>query len=253
MRRPIIVANWKMNTTLAEAEILLTAYKNQLRHYKNIDIVVCPPCIWLAPMAENLSRNLIHLKLGAQNVYFEDKGAYTGEISVRMLKNIAQYVIIGHSERRKYFNETIIDTVKKINTVLNAGLTPIVCLGEQSKMMRSRRNLIFKELEIIFKHIKNTDFEKIIIAYEPVWAIGTGRAATGAYSAEVISKMREIIAQQASEKIAQNIRILYGGSVESKNISEFIGQPAIDGVLVGGASLKIREFTKICEIINHRA
>jgi triosephosphate isomerase len=259
MRRPLIIANWKMNTTLPEAEILLTYYKNAARNFENVDIVICPPYVWLVSLSENLSRNKTHIELGAQDIFYEYEGAYTGEISPRMLRGIAKYAIIGHSERRKYLHETIEDVIKKINAALKSNIKPILCLGEQSMLpLKQRiwgkpvaidkRNLIFKELDYIFKNIKKEDYEKLIIAYEPVWAIGTGRAATGAYANAVISGIRDQISELSSKRLADGIRILYGGSVDGKNIQEFIYQPEIDGILVGTAALKIREFRKICEI-----
>ena len=263
MRRPLIIANWKMNTTLAEAEILLSHYKNTLRKYQDLDIVICPPYIWLVPLAENLSRGKSHIKLGAQDVFYESFGSYTGEISPRMLKGIAKYVIVGHSERRKYFDETLVDMIKKVNAVLEANLKPIICLGEQSKMPLKqrvwgrptaidRRNNVFKELEYLLQNIKKKDYDDLIIAYEPVWAIGTGEAATGGYVAAVIYGIRERIAKLSSKAMAEKTRILYGGSVDSKNIKEFIYQPEIDGILVGTSALRVREFSKICEVVSER-
>ncbi len=258
MRKPLIIANWKMNTNLSEAEILVSYYKNAVRNFSHVDIVICSPYTWLMHLKDNLSRGKTHIALGAQNVFYENSGAYTGEISPRMLKGLVRYVIVGHSERRKYFNEDITDIVKKINALLDVNIRPVICLGESTKMPLKHpvwgrsvavdgRNNIFKELEYILKNIRKKDYEDLIIAYEPVWAIGTGEAATGAYAGAVASGMREKITQLSNKKIADSTRILYGGSVDSKNIAEFV-RPEIDGVLVGTSALKVREFSKICEI-----
>jgi len=259
MRRPLIIANWKMHTRLPEAEMLLSYYKNEVREHKNIDIVICPPALWLVPLKENLSRGLTHIELGAQNTYFEQEGAFTGEISAEMLKGIAKYVIVGHSERRKLFGETLVDVVKKIKNIITNNLTPIVCFGELSPLPLKqrtwgkpiavdRRNTVYKELEYVIKELKQKELEKIIIAYEPVWAIGTGEAATSAYANAVVSGMREFITEISTKKLADEVRILYGGSVDAKNVQEFMHQPEIDGVLVGTAALKVRQLAKICEI-----
>lgn len=259
VRRPIIIANWKMNTSLAEASILASSIKHDLV-LENSEVVICPPSIWLVPVAEIL-HGAKNISVGAQNAFWENppsgKGVYTGEISPKMLKNIAKFVIIGHSERRKYLLEDLEMINKKIKAVLDAGLTPVICIGEEKKRRLEKRTYIkptsiniaapmFREIACIFRGIKNEEMKKIIIAYEPVWAIGTGDAATGAYASAVSIGIREKIAKLYNQKIAQEMRILYGGSVDSKNIAEFHRQPEINGVLVGGASLKLREFLAIC-------
>lgn len=256
--RPIIVANWKMNTSLAEASILASSIKHDLGSV-NTEAVICPPSIWLVPVAEIL-HSIKNIFIGAQNVFWEQRGAYTGEISPKMLKNIAKYVIIGHSERRKYLAEDLEMINKKIKATLEVGLIPIVCIGEEKKRRLEIRNYtkplkidiaapLFREISCIFRGISNDEMKKIVITYEPIWAISTSdnsKAATGAYASAVIVGIRSKIAKLYNQKIAQEMRILYGGSVDRKNITEFLDQPEINGCLVGGASLKLREFLAIC-------
>jgi len=251
-----VIANWKMNTTLADATVLTTAVKNQAERL-DIDIVLCPPFVWLYPMAEMLERSPKNLHLGAQNMWFADKGAMTGEISPLMIKNLAKYVILGHSERRSYFAETNELINDKIKSALKNGLKPIICVGEHKKMQEEKRgrgrpvrvNLksdIISQLKEALHGVDKDEVEKIIIAYEPIWAIGTGDPATGAYANEIISNLRDVVQKKYGRSIAERIKILYGGSVDEDNIKEFLYQPEIDGVLVGGASLKAKEFIKIC-------
>lgn len=261
MRKPLIIANWKMNTNLADANIIANAVKNNIANL-DIDVILCPPSIWLYPIAEILEKAPSNLHIGAQNMYFADFGAITGEISPVMVKALAKYVIVGHSERRKIFGETDEFISDKVEAALRHNLRPIVCVGEMKKMEEERkgpgrptkvdvRSDVLVQLRHALSGVNRDDIEKVIIAYEPVWAISKGtassrHAATGAYAASVIEKLRKIIADKYGEHIAQRTRILYGGSVDEDNIKEFIYQPEIDGVLVGGASLKSKEFIKIC-------
>jgi triosephosphate isomerase len=261
MRRPLIIDNWKMNTNLADATILTNSVKNHIGDL-DVDVILCPPSVWLYPMTEILEKSPSNLHLGAQNMYFSDSGAITGEISPLMVKALANYVIVGHSERRKIFGETDEFISDKIDAALKHNLKPIVCVGEIKKMEEERkgpgrptkvdvRSDVLAQLRHALSGVSRDDIEKVIIAYEPVWAISKGtansrHAATGAYAASVIEKLRNIIADKYGEHIAQRIRILYGGSVDEDNIKEFIYQPEIDGVLIGGASLKAKEFIKIC-------
>lgn len=243
MRIPIIAGNWKMNTTVGEATELAKTLRNELDKVSNVDKVICPPFVSLAPVGELIKGS--SLKLGAQNLYFAEKGAYTGEISPLMLADLCEFVIIGHSERRQYFNETGEVVNKKIAAALQVGLKPILCIGE-----RLEENEAGKTEEVVTEQLSSSlagidDLNGLIIAYEPVWAIGTGKAATGEQANETISFIRQNIARLYSDKIAQDIRILYGGSVTSANAAEFMHQPEIDGALVGGASLKATEFLSI--------
>ena len=243
MRIPVIAGNWKMNTTVGEATELAKTMRGELDKIINIDKVICPPFVSLAPVGELIKGSSI--KLGAQNLYFAEKGAYTGEISPLMLADLCEFVIIGHSERRQYFNETGEVVNKKIVAALKVGLKPILCIGE-----RLEENEAGKTEEVVTEQLRSSlmgidDLNGLIIAYEPVWAIGTGKAATGEQANETISFIRQNIARLYNDKIAQDIRILYGGSVTSANAAEFMQQPEIDGALVGGASLKATEFFSI--------
>lgn len=260
MRRPIVIANWKMNTVLSDAVVLTTAVKNAVADW-DIEVVLCPPFVWLYPMAEILSPpsggGPKNLHLGAQNMYFVESGAMTGEISPLMVKALAKYVILGHSERRLHFKESDELINDKIHAALKHKITPVICVGEvrqmhEEKIGRGRPSKVELQSDVIhqlksaLEKVSEDEAEKIIVAYEPVWAIGTGRAATGAYAAGVIADLREVFAKKYGRAMSERVRILYGGSVDSENIKEFIYQPEIDGVLAGTASLKAKEFIKIC-------
>ncbi|MFC2047826.1 triose-phosphate isomerase [Chloroflexota bacterium] len=243
MRVPMIAGNWKMNTTVSEAVELVTEMRQGLGEITGVDKVVCPPFVSLAAVKELIKGSSI--RLGAQNLYFEEKGAYTGEISPLMLAELCEFVIIGHSERRQYFNETDEVVNKKIRASLKVGLKPILCVGE-----RLEENEAGRTEEVVTGQIgaslAGIDYAGgLIIAYEPVWAIGSGRAATGKQANETISLIRHNIARLYNEEVAQQARILYGGSVTADNIVEFMEQSEIDGALVGGASLKANQFLSI--------
>jgi len=243
MRIPMIAGNWKMNTTIDEAIKLVSEVRQELNRIENVDKVLCPPFISLAAVKELIKGSSI--KLGAQNIYFEEKGAYTGEISPVMLADLCDFVIIGHSERRQYFNESGEMIDKKVKAALKVGLKPILCIGE-----RLEENEAGKTEEVLTRQLNSSSDRAyysggLVLAYEPVWAIGTGRAATGKQANETIGFIRQHIFHHQGEKIAQGVRILYGGSVIADNIAEFISQPEIDGALVGGASLKPTEFLGI--------
>ncbi len=243
MRVPMIAGNWKMNTTVSEAAELVKALRAGLNQIDNVDKVICPPFISLAIVKELIKGSSI--KLGAQNLYFEEKGAYTGEISPLMLAGLCEFVIIGHSERRQYFHETDRVVNKKIRAALKAGLKPILCVGERLAENEAGRTeeVVTKQLRLSLAGI---DYHRsLIIAYEPVWAIGTGRAATGKQANETIGLIRHNVAQIYNKEAAQEVRILYGGSVTADNIAEFVEQFEIDGALVGGASLKSGQFISI--------
>lgn len=260
MKRPLVIANWKMNTDLASSTIIATAIKNGVHQYEKVEVVLCPPFVWLVSVAEVLGKVFGKIKLGAQNMFYEKEGAYTGEISPIMLKKLVKYVVLGHSERRKYLGENIKMINKKIKAAIESDLHPIVCLGEAKKMELEKREFgrpseadldteIFKELPKLLDGVSKEDMEKVVIVYEPVWAISTSHnpePSTGAYAAAVVTGIRERLVEMYDKKVASETRILYGGSVDAKNAAEFLHQPEIDGVLVGGASLKVREFLEIC-------
>ncbi|HEY51450.1 MAG TPA: triose-phosphate isomerase [Dehalococcoidia bacterium] len=253
MRVPLIAGNWKMNTTVAEALDLVRAMKDELEKVTDVETAICPPFVSLAPVKELLAGSTI--KLGAQNLFFAEKGAYTGEISSLMVADLCEYVIIGHSERRQYFNETGDIVNKKVTAALQAGLKPILCIGEslEENEAGSTEEVLAEQLSLSLAAV--VDLNGLTVAYEPVWAIGTGKPATGEQANGTISFIRQSIAEAYGEKAAQEIRILYGGSVNSANAAEFMQQPEIDGALVGGASLKANEFISIVNqtsLIKHR-
>ncbi len=243
MRTPMIAGNWKMNTTVSEAIELVSEMRRGLDEIADVDKVICPPFISLIPVSELIKGSSI--KLGAQNLYFEEKGAYTGEISPPMLANLCELVIIGHSERRYYFDETGEMVSKKVMAALRAGLKPILCVGERLDDYEAGRteDVVTGQLKSSLDGVSG--LSDLIIAYEPVWAIGTGRAATGEQANGTIGLIRRSIARLYSDEIARDLRILYGGSVTADNIAEFIQQPEIDGALVGGASLNAGQFLSI--------
>ena len=243
MRKPFIAGNWKMNTSIEEAESLVRAMLPKLNNMDGVEKVLCPPFISLAAVQGLIKGTSI--KLGAQNMYFEDKGAYTGEISPLMLKDLCDFVILGHSERRQYFAETDEQINKKVKKALESGLMPILCVGESPEEQEAGKTeqKISKQVNSGLADIRPNS--QTVIAYEPIWAIGTGKAATGKQANATISLIRDILANLWNKETAQTVRILYGGSVTSSNIGEFIGEADIDGALVGGASLKADEFVSI--------
>jgi triosephosphate isomerase len=239
----MIAGNWKMNTTLKEATDLVSEMLPGLDRIENVEKAVCPPFISLATVRELLKGSSI--KLGAQNLYYQEKGAYTGEVSPLMLADLCELVIIGHSERRQYFNETGKIVNKKIAAALKVGLKPILCVGE-----RLEENEAGRTKEVVTGQLTSSltgidSLTSLTIAYEPIWAIGTGKAATSTQANETIGIIRRHIAELYDEKTAQDIRILYGGSVTDANTAELMNQPEIDGALVGGASLKADQFLSI--------
>ncbi len=243
MRTPLIAGNWKMNTTVDEALELVRAMKDELEKIASVEKIVCPPFVSLAPVKELLAGSTI--KLGAQNLFFAEKGAYTGEVSPLMVADLCEYVIIGHSERRQYFHETGDMVNKKIVAALQADIIPILCVGESLEENEAGKTdvVVAGQLRAALAGVENLN--GLVIAYEPVWAIGTGKSATGEQAGETIAFIRQNIASAYGEKTAQEMRILYGGSVNSANAAEFMQQPEIDGALVGGASLKASEFISI--------
>jgi triosephosphate isomerase len=243
VRKPLIAGNWKMNTTLEEAKSLVRAILNELGGIEGVEKVLCPPFISLVAIKELLRGTSV--ELGAQNMYFEDKGAYTGEISPIMLADLCDFVILGHSERRQYFFETDGIVNKKVNKAFEIGLKPIVCVGESPKENETGKteHVITNQVRAGLAGINPTG--KLVIAYEPIWAIGTGKAATGKQANATIGLIRKIVAGLWNRETAESVRILYGGSVTGSNIAEFIAEPDIDGALVGGASLKANEFVSI--------
>jgi triosephosphate isomerase len=246
MRTPFVAGNWKMNKTVAEARALVSEMSPALHHVMGVEKVLCPPFMALFPVAALLQGTTIGL--GAQDMHWEAKGAFTGEIAPGMVAEFCQYVIIGHSERRTYFGETDETVNKKTFAARNANLMPIVCVGETLSEYESGRTaeVVSRQIRAGLKNLDPEFAAHIVVAYEPVWAIGTGRASTGENANTVIHDfIRKPLAEMYGEATAQAVRVLYGGSVTAANAVEFFGQPEIDGALVGGASLKVDEFVAI--------
>ena len=248
MRKNIIAGNWKMNKTNQEAVQLVNTLKENLKDTQNTEVVLCPPFTSLLSVYEILKTSPI--KLGAQNIYFEREGAYTGEISPLMIKNVGcEFVILGHSERRKYFKEDDGIINKKIKLALSSGLTPIVCVGEtlEEREKGVAEDTVTTQVRNCFTDITEDNMSKLVIAYEPVWAIGTGKTATP----EVADGMHFVIRNQLSKLFSSNlsdsISVLYGGSVKPDNIDILMAQENIDGALVGGASLDSASFSRIVQ------
>lgn len=244
MRKKIIAGNWKMNMTPSEAVKLVEELKPLVQN-EAVDVVFCVPAIDIVPVAEAVKGT--NIKVGAENMYFEESGAYTGEISPKMLVDAGvSYVVLGHSERREYFHETSEDVNKKMIKALEHGITPIMCCGESLTQREQGITIdwIRQQVKVGFQGISAEDAKKVVIAYEPIWAIGTGKTATTEQAEEVCYAIRNCIAEIYGPSIADEIRIQYGGSVNAGNAAELFAQPDIDGGLVGGASLK-PDFGKI--------
>lgn len=246
-RRPIIAGNWKMNCTIQEAVQLVSMLKRELFIEEKVEVVVCPPFTALSAVAEIIEDSPV--ELGAQDMFWEAGGAYTGEISGAMLVEIGcKYVIIGHSERRKYFGETNESVNRKVKAALGIGLTPIICVGE-TKEEREKgitEKIVTEHITCGLKDIDSDKIQNCVIAYEPVWAIGTGINATPEQAEEVHSLIRnKLLKDKYDAGVAGKIRIQYGGSVTALNIKSLMAEPDIDGALVGGASLKAEGFIKI--------
>ena len=246
MRKPMVAGNWKMNKTVADGVKLMEELIPMINGISEVDRVVCPPFTALYCVSQCVKGT--EIGCGAQDLFWEEKGAYTGEVAPNMVAELGQYVIIGHSERRTYFGETNETVNKKTLAALKIGLTPIVCVGETLEENQGGKTEEVVSGQVLegLKGMSAEDAAKIIIAYEPVWAIGTGLAATGPDANKVIADyIRKPYASMYGEEAAQAIRVLYGGSVKGSNAAEFFGQPDIDGALVGGASLKAPDFTDI--------
>lgn len=252
MKKPLIIANWKMNpATLKGAKLLFDSVKRGVGRIKKAEVVICPPFVYL-PIANNKSSMI---KLGAQDCFWKEKGAYTGEVSAKMLKNSGcRYVILGHSERRKYFNETGEIINKKIKIALKEKIIPILCVGESEKERAKGKtaNVLKKQITSALKNISGPKFSAsgIIIAYEPNWAIGSGNSCDFNETQIMGLLIRKIIANLYSRRIAESFRVIYGGSVNCGNAEAYIKEAGINGLLIGGASLNSKEFIKIVKSIS---
>lgn len=248
MRKKIVAGNWKMNMTPAKAVELIDSLKNEINS-NEVDVVVCPPFVCLPAVLEAVKGT--NIAVGAQNMHFEENGAYTGEIAPSMLVELGvKYVIIGHSERRQYFAETDQTVNKKTLKALEHGLVPVVCVGEslEERQQGVTIDLVRLQTKIALKDVTAEDAKKVVIAYEPIWAIGTGMTATSAQAEEVCAAIRQVIAEVYSQEVADEVRVQYGGSVNGGNANELFNMGNIDGGLVGGASLK----TEFASIVNYK-
>ncbi len=244
MRKPIIAGNWKMHKTIKEAVAFIDEIKDSVNN-ENVEAVICAPFTLLKDLKE--ASKGTNIKIAAQNMHYETQGAFTGEVSAEMLKEIEMdYVVIGHSERREYFNETDETCNKKVLKALTVGIDPILCCGEtlEQREAGETKNVCRVQVEEGLKNVSKEDIAKVVIAYEPVWAIGTGKTATSEEANDVIKYIREVIANLYGE-LANDVRIQYGGSVKPANVSEIMSQSDIDGALVGGASLAPNDFTQL--------
>ena len=245
MTFPLIAGNWKMNTTLSEAMALTEAIRREVDSIERVDKLICPPFISLSGARERLAGSSV--KLGAQNLYFEEKGAFTGEISPLMLAGLCEYVILGHSERRGYFQETSEVVNKKIAAALRVGLKPILCVGENLEENRQGQTEAVLSQQVNGSLSNIASIDEVTIAYEPVWAIGTGMAATSKTANDTIGFIRNQVRAVYGEGAARKLRILYGGSVNPANVAELMCEPEINGALVGGASLNAADFTSLVQ------
>lgn len=253
-RKFLIAGNWKMNNGLLESVSLAESISKRISNVYDVDVLVCPPFISLASVKKSIARSLI--TLGAQNMYPEAKGAFTGEISFSMLRDCGvSYVILGHSERRQLFCETNEFINKKVRVALENNLRPILCVGETSDEREAGKTfgVIDEEIKKCLEDILAVQAKNVVIAYEPIWAIGTGKTATPEIAQEVHAHIREVLGAVLGRELADSIRILYGGSMKASNAEELLKQPDIDGGLIGGASLQAAEFCQIVAIANKLA
>ncbi|MEK7841590.1 MAG: triose-phosphate isomerase [Deltaproteobacteria bacterium] len=246
MSLPLIAGNWKMHMTISQAESLVFAIREAIKGVNNVEVAIAPPFTALRHINYLLAETSI--RLCGQDVFWEKNGAYTGEVSPEMLKDVGcKYVIIGHSERRQYFNETDESVNKKVLASLKEGLQPILCVGETLEQRENNKTLsiVRKQVEEGLKNISRGLMKDVTIAYEPVWAIGTGKTATSEQAEEVHNSIRELLYEMFNLEAVKETRIIYGGSVKPDNIDSLMAQPNIDGALVGGASLKPEAFSRI--------
>ena len=245
MRRPIIAGNWKMHKTINEAVEFVNDIKDKVNN-TDVEVVICAPFTLLKDLKAAATGT--NIKIGAQNMHFEESGAFTGEVSPMMLKELdMDYVIIGHSERRQYFNETDETVNKKILKALEHDINPILCVGEtlEERESNKTKEVVKIQTEMALKNVDSNKVENIVIAYEPIWAIGTGKTSSSEDANEVISYIREVVRDLYNEEISEEVRIQYGGSVKPSNVSEIMNESDIDGALVGGASLVAKDYVDL--------
>jgi triosephosphate isomerase len=247
-RKPIVAGNWKMNTTIPEGLALVDELLPRLQIYSTVERIVCPPFVSLSAIADRLRGT--DISVGAQNLYPEPKGAYTGEIAPGMLEGLATYVILGHSERRQYFHEDDALVNRKVKAALEDALVPIVCVGEslEQKERGEAESVVTRQVRAALDGVEH--LSAVVIAYEPIWAIGTGRASTPEEANATIGLIRRTVAEVGGPAIGAGLQVQYGGSVTAENFGAFIAEPEIDGALVGGASLKADQFIEIVRLAN---
>jgi triosephosphate isomerase (TIM) len=245
-RKPIITGNWKMNTTIAEGLALVDAMLPRLQNLSSVERVVCPPFISLHAIADRLRGT--EIAVGAQNMYAEPQGAFTGEIAPTMLEGLATYVVLGHSERRQYFCEDDVLVNRKVKAALARGLVPIVCVGESLEQNERGETDAFVGGQVRAALAGVDHLSAVVVAYEPIWAVGTGRAATPEGANTTIALIRRTVAEIGGPSVAEGLQVQYGGSVTPDNFAAFIAQPDIDGALLGGASLKADQFVEIVRL-----
>lgn len=247
MTKTLIVGNWKMNLNTHQASLLLHKLDQSIEAHQDVEVVIAPSLLVL----QSLSLQINHhkMKLAAQNCYWRDEGAYTGEVSATMLRGLVNYIIVGHSERRHIFGETNIDIRNKVQAVLRNDMTPILCVGETAaeKADNETKHVLHDHIVSGLANVTSEDVENIVIAYEPVWAIGTGTFAKPADVSEAVKTIRHQIGALYGREAAQKVRILYGGSVDAHNATEFLSTPGVDGLLIGGASLQAETFGTIVQ------
>lgn len=251
MRKYLMAGNWKMNKTMPEAIVLTQQLCNQYnRKWDNVDIVVCPPAIDIKSVYTVIDFDKTKIAVGAQNVHWEESGAFTGEISIPMIKETGcEFCIVGHSERREMFNETDTSVNLKVKALIEADIAPIVCVGESLSMRDSGDyvGFIVAQVRAALAGLDEADMKKVVIAYEPIWAIGTGRTATPEQAEEVCAAIRATIADMFGKGVADACRVLYGGSMNVGNVESLLAQPDIDGGLIGGAALQSDSFRQLIE------
>jgi triosephosphate isomerase len=256
MRKPMLAGNWKMYKSMAETVQFIDDLSQRInKTEQNCEILLCVPFTNIAMGKGSLKKNQLfgEVKIGAQNMHYADEGAFTGEISPIMLKELdVEYVILGHSERRTYFHEDDELIAKKVEAAFRHGITPILCVGETLAEHEAGRTeeVVKRQTELAIRHLSSDEAHRLVIAYEPVWAIGTGKTASAALANEVIAYIRRVVADQFDQQVANQVRILYGGSVKPENIGQFMNESDIDGALVGGASLSAVSFAEMITAVN---
>ncbi len=250
MTDKLIVANWKMHFNTGQASLFLHKLDKELEVKRGVEVVICPHMLALQPLSLQLNRR--KFKLGAQNCYYKDEGAYTGEVSATMLRHLVKYVIVGHSERRHIFEETDKDIAHKVQAALRNGLNPILCVGETKQERRNKEtgSVIHGQVSAGLANVTSEEIKDVVIAYEPVWAIGSGVFANPDAVIAAVGLIRKQIKAHFGKTASEKIKVLYGGSVDGDNSLTYLGLPGVDGLLVGGASLKAKVFSKIVDNAN---